>query len=464
MGNSKKPHAIMIPIPHQGHINPFISLALTLASKGFAVTFVHFEFVHHILSKSKSSNTTNGVELFSKERKSGLDIRCMTVGDGLPLEFDRDVHLLEFHESMLRELPAQVDGLVGKIIGSDPYSAHFLVTDTFYSWPPTVASKYNLVNVSFWTEPALVFSLLYHSELLREKGHYPLRDGVEEEVNYVPGIQSVNTKDFMPYLKEADVSTPIVFGTFKEVRKADFILHNAVDELEAETILALNKHQPNYGIGPINFSKIIPTKSSLWFESNCTHWLDSKTPGSVLYVSFGSLVHTSKQVIEEIAHGLLLSEVNFIWVIRAGVPGINGHVLPDGFEDEIKGRGLVIPWCDQVMVLSDPAVGGFLTHCGWNSVLESIWCGVPMICYPINYDQPINRKLVVDDWKIGVTLCDGICVDRKEVGDKIKQLMSGCFEQDMERVRGKLRNAVGIDGSLERNIDQFVKDLKAKIL
>lgn len=177
MGDSKKAHAIMIPLPHQGHINPFISLALKLASKGFTVTFVHFEFVHHILTKSQNSNTntTNEIELFSEARKSGLDIRCATVGDGLPLEFDRGLYLVEFHKAMLREIPGRVDELVSKMMGSDPYSAHFLVADTFFSWASTVAKKHNLVNVSFWTEPALVFSLVYHSQLLRQNGHYPLK-------------------------------------------------------------------------------------------------------------------------------------------------------------------------------------------------------------------------------------------------------------------------------------------------
>ncbi|KAI3474626.1 hypothetical protein Pfo_029808 [Paulownia fortunei] len=173
-------------------------------------------------------------------------------------------------------------------------------------------------------------------------------------------------------------------------------------------------------------------------------------------------------VIEEIAYGLLLSEVNFIWVVRAGIVGsADPNVLPAGFEDEIKDRGLVIPWCNQIMVLSNPAVGGFLTYNGWNSTVESMWCGVPMICYPITYDQVTNRKLVVDDWKIGISLCDGTSVDRKEVAEKIKSFMSGTIlkslRQEAEKVKETFQNAIGIDGSSERNFDQFIKDLKKKL-
>ncbi|KAK4396385.1 UDP-glycosyltransferase 86A1 [Sesamum angolense] len=264
----------------------------------------------------------------------------------------------------------------------------------------------------------------------------------------------------------------VVFTAFKEVNKADFILHNTVQELETKTLSALDKYHRNYAIGPVNISKNLTTNStmmskSLLPESDCTQWLDSKSPGSVLYVSFGSLVQISKQVFEEIAYGLLLSEVNFIWVVRPGiVASHDANGLPAGFEDAVQDRGLVIPWCNQVMVLSNPAVGGFLTHCGWNSILESIWCGTPMICHPIKNDQPTNRKLVVDDWKIGINLCDGSSVDREEVALKIKCLMSGNISKGLNQriteVRAKLHNAVHVDGSSERNFDRFIEDLMEK--
>ncbi|KAK6147046.1 hypothetical protein DH2020_017958 [Rehmannia glutinosa] len=280
----------------------------------------------------------------------------------------------------------------------------------------------------------------------------------------------------MSYLMEAG-SASVVFKCLpmatEGIKKADFILHNTVDELESDIISALNKYQPNYAIGPINFSKNLATytiSKSLRSESDCTQWLESKSPGSVLYVSFGSFVHTSKQIIEEIAYGLLLSEVNFIWVIRDGILGSGDtNVLPIGFEDEIKDKGLIVPWCDQIMVLSDPTVGGFLTHNGWNSTVESMWCGVPMICYPIAYDQITNAKLVVDDWKIGIRLCDrGMSVDRKVVAEKIKSFMSGgsiskSLRVEADSVKATMRDALESDGSSERNFDQFIKDLEAKI-
>lgn len=271
----------------------------------------------------------------------------------------------------------------------------------------------------------------------------------------------------MPYLKESGTRTlvhKVQMKAFEEVKKADFILHNTVYELESETLSALNTIQPNYAVGPISFSKNLSAYTvcrSLWSESDCSGWLQSKPPDSVLYVSFGSFLQASKKSVEEIAHGLLLSQVSFIWVVREDAD------LPSGFRDEIKERGMIVPWCDQIRVLSNPAVGGFLTHCGWNSVLESIWCGVPMICYPLDYDQPMNRKLVVDDWRIGINLCKGECVEREEVSEKTKDFLNGGvserLRQEMKKVSAKLQAALESDGSSEANFDRFVKDLKDKL-
>ncbi|KAL8526098.1 hypothetical protein ACS0TY_015355 [Phlomoides rotata] len=469
-GGERKGHAIMISVPYQGHINPFVSLALKLASKGFSVTFVHLEFVHHKLSEANSEVD----DIFSEARQSGLDIRYTTIGDGFPLEFDREAHFEEYWANIVRDFGGRVDEFLAKLIGSDPDGVRFLVADSIFNWPVGVAEKHKLVNVSFWTQPALVFSIAYHWGLLQDKGHIPCTESMAEEINYIPGVESINTKDLMLYARESDINGIVSIGTrlaFKDVKKADFIIHNTVFELESSTLSALNKYQPNYAIGPITFSKTstyTPASNSLWSESDCTQWLASKPPGSVMYISFGSLVHTNKQVIEEVAYGLLLSEVNFIWVLRQGILGNdNTSVLPEGFQERTKDKGLIVPWCNQIKVLSDPAVGVFLTHCGWNSTLESIWCGVPMICYPIGFEQFSNRKLVVDDWKIGINLCDGTSINREELSEKVKIMMgssvSESFREEANKVKAIIHNALETDGSSEINFDRFVKDLEAKI-
>ncbi|KAK4424717.1 UDP-glycosyltransferase 86A1 [Sesamum alatum] len=474
----RKPHAIVIPYPYQGHVTPMINLSIRLASRGFTITFVQVEFIHHFISKAQNLPAAAAdVDFFDEARKSGLDIRYTTVSDGFPVEFDRYVNFEEVWESMFRDFPDRVDEIVTRTMKADKLSEtppFLLIADTFYTWPATIAEKHNMVNVSLWTEPAIVFSLNYHLELLKQNGHVPYNGNADNHINYIPGIQSITTRDLMTYLQDPEMVpmlTQIAEKGFEQVKKADFILCNTVEELESEALSALNHKHPTYAIGPINFyTDLTETRiaKSLWSESDCTQWLNSKPSGSVLYVSFGSMPESNKEEIAELAYGLLLSEVYFVWVLRPDITRGNGtDILPEGFEDVVKDKGLIVPWCNQNMVLSNQTIGGFLTHCGWNSILESIWYGVPMICYPIVVDQPTNRKLVVDDWKIGVELCDGEQIRREEVACKINILMKGensiQMRQEIKKVSKKLHDSLDAEGSSHRNFDRFVEDLNAKL-
>lgn len=177
----------------------------------------------------------------------------------------------------------------------------------------------------------------------------------------------------------------------------------------------------------------------------------------------------NKEDILELAHGLMLSEVNFIWVLRFNVLGQDEKsILPVGFEERVKDRGLIVPWCNQTRVISHSAVRGFLSHCGWNSVVESIWCGVPLICSPLVTDQLANRKLVVHDWKVGINLRDGESITREEVRDKIKYLMSEETSSNLRKtvahVKETFHNALATNGSSNVNFNKFVEELKMKII
>lgn len=300
-----------------------------------------------------------------------------------------------------------------------------------------------------------------------------LSDNREDIIDYLPGVKPIKPKDLMTYLQEDDITTAMhryMFKSFDDAKETDLVVCNTVQDLENETISALQEKKPIYAIGPIfpdNFTERI-VSTSLWSESDCSQWLATKPRGSVLYISFGSLATVSKEAIVEIAHGLLLSKVSFIWAIRPGISGPDEtNPLPDGFQDEIGDRGLILPWCCQVSVISNPAVGGFLTHCGWNSILESIWCGIPMICFPLYTDQPTNRKLVVDDWKIGSNLFDGKVIRREAIAAKIDGFMSGNEgdepRKNIKEMRKVFENALSANGSSEKNFNQFIIDLKLRI-
>nr|WIW42744.1 UDP-glycosyltransferase [Nicotiana tabacum] len=451
-----KPHAIMIPAPLQGHIVPFTHLAINLASKGLTITFVNTQSTHQRLMKAQSlSGSFLDYDIFSEARKFGLDIRYTTICDGFPLNFDRAGNHNQFMEGLLHVFSAHVDDLVGNLVNSNhnpPVSC--LIADSFYVWPSEIAKKYNLVNISFWTEPALAFTSYYHMDLLKRNGHF--------------GSQG----DLPSYIQDPEpwsIMHHYIFNSLEDAKKADMIICNTVQELESSTISALQEKKPFYAVGPIlpnGFTKsVIPT--NLWVESDCIQWLNAKPKGSVMYISFGSLANISRQDVLEIAHGLLLSRVSFIWVVRPDITwSKETDIFPSRFEDDVKDRGLVVPWCSQIDVISHPAIGGFLTHCGWNSVLESIWCKVPMLCFPIFTDQFTNRKLVVSEWKVGFDLCSGRILRRQEIAQKID-----CFSSEanklrinLEKTRRKLEDALSENGTSGRNYKQLICDLKSKIL
>ncbi|KAM7254739.1 hypothetical protein ACFE04_019980 [Oxalis oulophora] len=442
---------------------------------------VRSDWEQHVIDRGASMyrlmlyKTNVDDDIFTEARNSGLDIRYRIISDGFPLNFDRSLHLDVFLEGILHVFSAHVDQVVDDIVRSSDVKPSCLVADTFFVWLSTVANKYNLVNVSFWTQPALCFNIYYHLHLLISHGHYASVDNRDDTIDYVPGVEAIEPKDLMSYLQLENINLVehrLTIKAFADVRKANFVIINTVHELEPTVISTLQEAQPTFAIGPVfptGFPKSPVVATSLWSESDCTKWLDSKPHGSVLYMSFGSYAHVSKNDIAEIAHGVLLSGVKFIWVLRPDiVSSKETDILPIGFEERIKDKGLVIPWCSQIKVISHPAIGGFLTHCGWNSVLEGIWCGIPLLCFPLVADQPTNRKLVVDDWKVGLNLCDKKRTTREEVKDKINSVMCDKESRDhlrknMSKVQSLMKAAMSDDGSSNKNFEKFVHDLKEEI-
>ncbi|XP_019199051.1 PREDICTED: zeatin O-glucosyltransferase-like [Ipomoea nil] len=159
-----------------------------------------------------------------------------------------------------------------------------------------------------------------------------------------------------------------------------------------------------WAIGPLNPLSTNPAKQ----RHRCLEWLDKQPPKSVVLVSFGTLTSLSDEQISELAKGLEQSQQKFIWVVRDVLKGENGRIgLPEGYQDRVEGRGLILrDWAPQLEILDHPSTGAFLTHCGWNSCMESISRGVPLATWPIHFDQPRNALLMTEVLKIGIAVKD----------------------------------------------------------
>lgn len=127
-------------------------------------------------------------------------------------------------------------------------------------------------------------------------------------------------------------------------------------------------------------------------------WLDEKPMGSVIYISFGSYAKLSEEHMEEVAWGLRGCNKDFLWVVRE----TERKKLQAKLIEDMEGKGLVVTWSKQIEVLAHDAVGCFVTHCGWNSTMEAMCLGVPMVCVPQRTDQPTNAKFAADAWGVGV--------------------------------------------------------------
>jgi pathogen-inducible salicylic acid glucosyltransferase len=198
------------------------------------------------------------------------------------------------------------------------------------------------------------------------------------------------------------------------------------------------------------------------FKSNekCMEWLNSKPKGSVVYVSFGSIVSLDEEQVQEVAYGLRDSESYFLWVVRTS----EETKIPKDFEKESK-KGLVVTWCSQLKVLAHEAIGCFVTHCGWNSTLEALSLGVPIIAIPQWSDQTTNAKFIVDVWKLGIRA--PIDVNKIVRKDTLK----ACILEMMESEKGKeiksnatkwknlAVGAFGVGGSSQNSILEFVTSL-----
>jgi hypothetical protein len=224
-------------------------------------------------------------------------------------------------------------------------------------------------------------------------------------------------------------------------RSSSGVILNTFRDLENSDIqkIANGIGVPIYPIGPLHKISLGTDDSLLAQDWACLEWLDKQEVDSVLYVSFGSLACIDEKELLEIAWGLANSQMPFLWVIRHNlVKSSNDVSLPDGFKEVTHGRGMVVPWVPQQEVLRHRAIGGFWTHNGWNSTLESICEGVPMICRPQFADQMINMRYVQEVWKIGFEL-DGD-LERGKIERAVKKLL--CTEEGRHmRQRAKdLRN------------------------
>lgn len=256
----------------------------------------------------------------------------------------------------------------------------------------------------------------------------------------------------------------LLFNTFDGPEKiySDYL----VTQLGHNRIWSIGPLLPPDNVGPTERGG-----SSSVSASEISSWLDTCQDHTVVYVCFGSQAVLTNKQMEELTLGLEKSGAKFILSVKGATKGHNGGdygSVPLGFADRVAGRGLVIKgWAPQVVILRHKAICAFLTHCGWNSALESIMVGVPMLAWPMGADQYLNATLLVDQLKIAVRVCEGAktVLGSDNLARFVRENRSEEWRERKARAMALSKaalDAVSEGGSSFNNLDEFVRDLYVK--
>ncbi|KAL7170764.1 hypothetical protein ACSBR2_035604 [Camellia fascicularis] len=446
----RKIKVFMFPWLAHGHISPFLELAKTLSSRNFMVylcsTTVNLSCIKRRLTE-KDANSIQLVELHVPTLP-GLPPNCHTTKNlpphlmpTLKKAFDWSSHNFS---KMLKTLKPDL-----------------LIYDTIQPWAPIIASKHDIPAVVFVSTSATMTSYMF--DRYNNPGtDFPFPEihlNDYEDDKFIHLIQSSEN-----YYKEKNR----FFETLKE--SLSIILIKSSREIEGKYIdhLSLLARKKIVPVGPLVQASINDDE-----HLHITEWLNKKDRGSTVFVSFGSEYFLTKVEMEEMAHGLELSNVNFIWVVRfpVGQKTRVEEALPKGFLERVGGRGLVIQgWAPQVKILEHPNVGGFVSHCGWSSVMEGIKFGVPIISVPMHLDQPINARLL-SEIGVGVEIMrdENGKILREEVAKLIKQVVmekSGEAAKKKERELSdeiRMREEEVVDGVVEELVKLCKKRKKKQL-
>uniref|UniRef100_A0ACD5WXD2 Uncharacterized protein n=1 Tax=Avena sativa TaxID=4498 RepID=A0ACD5WXD2_AVESA len=495
MEMKKKPHAVFVPLPTQGHVTPMLKLAKLLHSTaGFHITFVNTEYNHRRLVRSRGPGAVAGLP----------DFRFATIPDGLPpsdADATQDVPSVCYSTmttclAPLRKLLTELNAA-----GSGVPPVTCIVADNVMSFSVDAAAEIGVPCALFWTASACGFMGYRNFRYLMKHDIAPLQDKAQLRNGYLdtpvpdaPGMsRHMRLRDFPSFIcttDRHDTMLNFLLHHTEQAGRAAAVIVNTLDELEKQALDGMREILPPtcpvYTIGPLNLladqlltnneggggGALAGIRASLWREdTSCLEWLDGREPKSVVYVNFGSITTMSHGELVEFAWGLANCGHDFLWIVRNDLLqgddiDAAGKKLPSEFLEDTRGRCLLASWCEQEAVLRHPAVGVFLTHCGWNSAFVAISAGVPLLCWPFFAEQQTNCRYACVEWGVGMEVGDD--VRREVVEARIREVMTGGdgFPLAGREMKGKAEEwkemgvrAAAAGGRSVANLESIINDV-----
>ncbi|XP_014507199.2 scopoletin glucosyltransferase [Vigna radiata var. radiata] len=466
-------HVFFFPFFANGHIIPTIELARVFASRGLKTTVVTTPLNEPYISRTVGkANITIKTIKFPSPEQTGLPEGCEN-SDRLSgmqiIPFLKSTVLLRdpLEQLLQQELP------------------DLIIADMFFPWATDSAAKFGIPRIVFH---GLGFFPLCVSACVRT---YKPQDKVSSytEPFLVPNLpgEIMLTKMQLPQTPKHDAEfTKILDEANASELNSYGVIANSFYELEP----VYADHYRNelgrkaWHLGPVCLSnrdaaeKAHRGKEATIDQHECLKWLDTKEPDSVVYVCFGSMTTFPNAQLKEIALGLEASGQAFIWVVKKE-SSENEEWLPEGFEERTvdQGKGFIIRgWAPQVLILDHKAVGGFVTHCGWNSAMEGMCAGLPMVTWPMYAEQFYNAKFLTDIVKTGVSvgvqtwigLMGGEPVKKEVIEKALKRIMVG---DEAEEIRNRAKDiaqmakrAVEEGGSSYSDFNSLIEDLRSRTL
>ncbi|KAL5723110.1 hypothetical protein ACHQM5_006547 [Ranunculus cassubicifolius] len=446
---SQQPHALVIPYPAQGHVMPLMKFSHLLVDRGLRITFVNTEEIHGRLLDSALPDMG----------KTPSNLHLVSISDGLTIDERKDPFKLA--DAVNNHLPVQFENL----IKHNKFSC--VIADETLGWALDVARKMGIPQAAFFPASAGIKAITFHIPKMIEMG-------VIDDIGTIKKEDTIFLSQTMPGIKPAHLlwnrmagmaSAQMILQSMTRNNEAstcsDWVFCNTFEGLEhgaLELVPSLLPIGPLAGINEIG---------NFWAEDiSCTSWLDQQATKSVIYVAFGSITILNQRQFDELALGLEQLSRPFLWVVRsvADLYGRPNATYPDGFLDRVADYGKIVSWAPQQKVLAHPSIACFVSHCGWNSVIEGVSMGVPFICWPYFADQFFNETCITDTWRVGLGLKldeDGI-ISRDELKKKVNRLLlDKVIKGNAVRLKELSVKSGGKGGSSFKNLELFIKELRA---
>ncbi|XP_010032068.2 7-deoxyloganetic acid glucosyl transferase [Eucalyptus grandis] len=466
------PHVVIFPLAAQGHVNSMLKLAELLALSGLRITFINSEHIHHRLLQHAD---------IQARFAAYPDFRFKIISDGFPIDHPRagDHALTTFN--YVKSITKQ---LLEELVSAPDRPVTCIIADGILSFTIDFAGDLGVPVIAFRTISASCFWTCFCIPRMIESGDLPIKGhrDMDRDVTSVPGMEDIlRCRDLPSFCRVADLSDWLLqYVTTQTLQTtgARALILNSFDQLEGPALSQIRTHFPNlYTIGPLHshlksrLSSSSPSSppsssasNSLWeVDRSCIAWLDKQPPKSVVYVSFGSITTLNRHDFTEFWYGLVNSGRRFLWVLRSdSLPEGSSGAVPEELREAAAERGCIVGWAPQEEVLHHGAIAAFLTHSGWNSTLESVVAGKPMVCWPFFADQQLNSRLVSHAWKAGLDMKD-VC-DREVVERMVNEVM-GERKEEFAAAAGDLarraRDAASEGGSSWDNLDRLIEDIRS---